>query len=463
MKKFVLLWLLATLLVLHVVAQTPSNPSRARLDLIDYGDRFYAEAYVIPTTREDSASVIIFFRMANDFMTFTKVTDKNDVGGNFKADMRLSIEIRDSMGVVRNRIQWKEVAYCNEFYQTNSKNDFHYGWTRASVAPGTYAIGLEIIAAKESAQKKIKLPPVTFDPTARNRQLAPPMFGLPIDGPQSAIVRPFIMGGNVAFQARDAVMLLLVNDKKAQNYEYVIRQLPAESKDIRWWDVSDVVGEVKSEPGKVPVLSARSTNDAPYVEITQVSQSVNAQTTPSEIALLRIPIPVSAFVPGRYRMKIVGERDADSIIIPFQIFWEAMPLSLRNLNYAIEIAHYLLTDEQYDSLDAGSDRDRRYQLMNLWRRYDGTPTTTYNEQLAEYYKRVDEAFFEFSTIQEPDGARSERGKIYVLHGPPTKVEKKLAPGDRTQEIWTYSNAVKKIFTFEINADGVYRLRHIDDL
>lgn len=462
MSMRIVLVVVGILAALPLYSQVP-NGQRARLDLLDYGDRFYGEAYVLPTTRPDSATVVIFFRMANDFMTFTKVTDRNDVGGNFKAEMRLSIEARDSMGVIRQRLQWKESVYCNYFEQTNSKNDFHYGWARIAIAPGSFTVGLEIVSTKESGQKKLRLPTVTFDPDASNRQLAPPMFGVPVDGPQGDIVRPFISGGNVLFQQRDAMMLLLVNDAKAQMYDYAIRQLPLESRDIRYWEISDVLGEVRSEPGKVPMISDRSTNDAPYVEVVDKTESSAASTTPSKVALLRVPIPVSGLVPGRYRITLVGERDHDTIDVLFQVFWEMMPLSLRNVSYAIEIARYVLTDEQMDSIDAGNDRERRSNIMAFWRRLDGTPTTTYNERMSEYYRRVDEAFFEFSTIQEPDGARTERGKIYILHGPPTKVEKKLSPGDKTQEVWTYANVVRKVFHFDVGDDGVYKLRSIEDL
>lgn len=462
MNKRIITVIVGILAALPLLAQV-SNGQRARLDLLDYGDRFYGEAYVLPTTRPDSATVVIFFRMANDFLTFTKVTDRADVGGNFKAEMRLSIEARDSMGVIRQRLQWKDTVYCNRFEQTNSKNDFHYGWARIAIAPGSFSIGLEIISTKESGQKKLRLPLVTFDPDASNKQLAPPLFGVPVDGPQGNIIRPFISGGNVLFQPRDAVMFLLVNDAKSQMYDYAIRQLPLESRDIRYWDVSDVLGEVRSEPGKVPMISERSTNDAPYLEVVDRSESKVASTTPSKVALLRVPVPVSGLVPGRYRMTLVGEHDKDTIDIRFQVFWEMMPLSLRNVSYAIEIARYLLTDEQLDSIDAGSDRERRANIMAYWRQHDGTPTTTYNEQMAEYYRRVDEAFFEFSTIQEPDGARTERGKIYILHGPPTKVEKKLSPGDKTQEVWTYANVVRKVFHFDVGDDGIYKLRKIEDL
>ena len=37
--------------------------------------------------------------------------------------------------------------------------------------------------------------------------------------------------------------------------------------------------------------------------------------------------------------------------------------------------------------------------------------TPYNEEMAEYFSRVDYAFYNFQTINQKDGAKTDRGKI----------------------------------------------------
>lgn len=99
--------------------------------------------------------------------------------------------------------------------------------------------------------------------------------------------------------------------------------------------------------------------------------------------------------------------------------------------------------------------------MNWWRAEDPTPTTTFNERMAEYFHRIDEAFYAYSTIQEPDGAQTTRGKVYALYGTPNDVAKKLTPGQEPLEIWTYSNRVNKVITFRTTDKGIFKIKSVE--
>lgn len=420
----------------------------------DYGDRFFADAFVVPGNNPDSANVVVFFRLSNDFLTFVKNTDRSDVGGNYKAPVVISIEVRDTLGVIRRRIRWENTAYTNTFEETNSKNTFHYGWQQIEIAAGSYSISLEIIEKKENPQKKIKLNDVSFKPRTMVRLLTQPMFAQSVISKGRDLYRPFVLSGDVSFGSKDAVAFVLLADSTPTKYHFVVRQLPYDGRTIRWWEVSDVQGTVVSSTSRMLHLSEYATTTDPYVEVVDVKDKATS------VALAEIPIPVTAMVPGQYVIELVADGTVDTLRSAFRIIWEMMPLSLRNLDYAIGALKYIATKEELSSLDSGSDADRRSRLMQWWRKQDPTPTTTYNERLAEYYKRFDQAYYAFSTIQEQDGAHSERGKIYVLFGPPTSINKKLDPNNQPQEIWTYSNSVAKTFTFGIDDRGIYKLKEV---
>jgi len=427
-----------------------------RMMFLDYGDRFHAEAVAIPTERGDSARIIVMFRLANDFLTFVRNDDRFDIGGNFKAEMSVSIEVRDSLGVIRQRVPWKDTAYTNTFEETNSKTDFHYGWSSVGVGPGTYVVSVELLAKKESQQRKLKLPALSFNPLSTNSQITQPIFGLPLAKSGGTTVQPFIFGGNVSFGAIDAVALLLVSDSTERSYDYIIRQLPYDARDIRWWAVSEIQGRLKSRPKQAIELSPSSTNDTPLLEIDERSGT-------GSVAIIEVPIPVTGLVPGRYEMVLVRVGGSDTMKIAFQILWETMPLSLRTINYGVDILRYVATADVHDAIDGGSDAERREKLMAYWRQQDPTPNTTYNERMAEYYRRVDQAFFIYSTLAEPDGAHADRGKIYIFYGPPSNVAKKLAPNNKPVEVWTYSNSVNKTFSFEVDDKGQYKLKRMNVL
>lgn len=437
------------------ISQTRNLQTRSML--MDYGDRFYADTYVVPSSRADTAEVFVFFRLANDFLSFTKNTDRTDLGGNYRSDIVVSIELRDSLGVIRKRIRWTDTAYTNKYEETNSKTTFHYGYTSATIGSGVYYISLDIISAKESAQKRIKLPAVEFNPNKTTRQLAPPMFAEIIMKNGEELLRPYIFSSNIPFTGNDAMMLLLVGDTANTKYTYSITQRPYDPQDIRWWQIDTTIGEVTSRKDRFPRIAQSSTSKGMYIEMHE------AEATARRFATIDLLIPVTALVPGKYNVKLTRVGSTDTISITFALQWELMPMSLRNLNYAYNVMKYILTDEQLDSIDRGDDTERRLHLMNWWKTQDPSPGTTYNERMAEYFRRVDYAITGFNSIPEPDGALSERGKVYILYGSPTSIEKSLSPKNQPMEIWKYTTGVKKTFTFQSNESGVFKLLSIENL
>lgn len=440
------------LVPISMIAQTQQT-IKNRTMLIDYGDRFYADAYVVPLEGKDSATLVVFFRMANDFLLFTKVTRASEIGGNYRADMNVSIELRDTLGVIRQRIKWKDVAYTNTYDETSNKNESRYGWQRMVIGPGTYVATLEILAQKESAQKKLKLQPVSFTPKRPTRQLTPPVFGEPMIVNGKDMTRLFVFNNNLPFGPSDGRALFLVSDTVPTNYDYTITQLPWEARDIRWWRVDSVQGQVRSERNRFPRISSASSTHGAFLEM--VTQPVPDKP----IATVEITIPLVAMVPGRYQLQLSRNGSTDTISMRFQIVWEMMPFSLRTVDYAIESMRYICTDEEIDLLSSGSATENREALMAYWRQRDPTPATVVNERLSEYFRRVDNSFFAFSTIAEPDGAQSDRGKVYILYGQPTDIKKNLT-STKSQEVWVYTTGIKQTFTFELNDRGQYKLVNV---
>ena len=422
---------------------------------VDYGDRFYADAYVVPTESSDTARVVVIFRMANDFLTFSKVTDRAELRGNYQAEMSVGIEVRDTMGVIRQRIPWLGSAFTNTFEETNNKNLFHYGWITFNITGGTYDISLEIIARKESNQKKITVKGVSFTPRRKLRLLTPPLFVEPVVKDGRELLSPFVFTGNVPFGSKDARALVLLSDSDSYEYTYLIRQMPWEIRDIRWWNVGDQVGTTNSSTKRFPRISTEASSDAPFLEVQERTNRIVA------LALVEVPISLTTLVPGKYQLSLIREGTTDTINITFRIVWEMMPLSLRNIDYAMKSMRYIVSESTLDSLNDGSDPERREHLMTWWRTQDPNPTTTFNERMAEYFKRLDQAFFAFSTIQEPDGAQSERGKVYVLYGAPTEIKKDLHNGNESLEVWTYANKVNKKISFLIDDRGIYKLKAVE--
>ena len=84
--------------------------------------------------------------------------------------------------------------------------------------------------------------------------------------------------------------------------------------------------------------------------------------------------------------------------------------------------HYLITpDEIREYKAAKTDPDRAAFVERFWRRRDPTPGTLVNEYRALFWKRVQEADEKFIDSAGP-GWMTDRGKIYILYGPPDEVK-----------------------------------------
>src|SRR5882724_8120257 len=93
---------------------------------------------------------------------------------------------------------------------------------------------------------------------------------------------------------------------------------------------------------------------------------------------------------------------------------------------------YILTaaeDTEYKSL--GTEEERRAFIERFWAALDPTPGTGTNERRIEFWKRVEEAKGLFRESLAP-GWKSDRGKVYVLMGPPDRRDQL-----GNQEVWTY--------------------------
>jgi hypothetical protein len=77
--------------------------------------------------------------------------------------------------------------------------------------------------------------------------------------------------------------------------------------------------------------------------------------------------------------------------------------------------------------------------------------------MVEYYRRVDHAMRAFSSMRGFDGHKSDRGRIYILYGPPTKTQRSLDPSTGYQEVWIYEKQNKKFVFVDQSKSGNYTL------
>ncbi len=196
---------------------------------------------------------------------------------------------------------------------------------------------------------------------------------------------------------------------------------------------------------------------------TDTSISITTSDKPTPISMLLLPLKNTPLLEGRYTYEFRLDRRLFPSMIRKMFFvrWDDMPRSLHNFSYAASMLDYLMTKNQFDSLNSLPQSEKFQEFQKFWESKDPSPGTALNEALEAYYHRIDEAQTKYSSLSISNGARSDRGRISILYGPPDTVERILPPGKSPIEIWKYPG-LKKEFLFEDpSRNGTYILSRIN--
>lgn len=177
-------------------------------------------------------------------------------------------------------------------------------------------------------------------------------------------------------------------------------------------------------------------------------------------------VPGDEFQQGNYEfsVKVHAANAEQTQANTFQLIWQNMPLSLEDPTDAIDPLPLIATPQQIQAINSGTKQEMTQKLYAFWSKEDPTPGSAFNERMATFYQRVDYADFNFATGNMLNGAMTDRGRVYLLYGPPTNIERTFIPGDAPTETWTYANNVHRVFHFEErNGQGNFQLTDIKDL
>lgn len=117
---------------------------------------------------------------------------------------------------------------------------------------------------------------------------------------------------------------------------------------------------------------------------------------------------------------------------------------------------YIITPEERATFEKlTTDEEREQFIEQFWYRRDSDPRTSVNEFKVEHYRRI--AFVNERYGSGKPGWRTDRGRIYIVHGPPDQVEPHRAGGPYQRPTWE-GGGTTVTFPFEI-----WRYRYIEGL
>ncbi|MFP4529358.1 MAG: GWxTD domain-containing protein [Candidatus Kapaibacterium sp.] len=444
MKK-ILIAILAIIIALPIYAYAQRRQMQDRSMYYSYGSRMLADYFVEPAESPDSINILVSFRIIYDAMSFTR----DERAGGYAAAPELEIVLRDEDDIIRKREMWRSNIFVEDYDLTTSKTDYGFGSVSLAMPAGRYSMEIRLLDVVNRDESTFEFDFGKNYDFAESAMMSAPLFGR-ID---RGIFEPFVMDNDIAFGISDAVGILSISYKNSGNYKYKIKKIEGRTAPDNWPGEFELTGDAEILPGKMLRITSGANTSAIY--------AIRDGDYPSgdmNYGLLRMNFESEDFVPGEYRLMAWRDGQGDTLHYNFSVRWLSMPLSLRQPEYAAEMMYYIMHEDEHDDLADGNQSEIFEHILQYWRDKDPTPETAYHESMATYFHRVDHAFFNYQTLSQQDGARTERGKIYILHGEPDDVSQ-LFEKNTTMEIWTYKNLGKQ-FVFEQAEQGEYKLREI---
>jgi GWxTD domain-containing protein len=444
-SSLIILMAFLNILPLSLFAQVQKQPSSLYPTLDSQRESLYTEVRALHHASEDSMTIISLFRIQYDALIFEK---SGSFRGEYVAFPSLEIEAKDSNGIIKARLQWKDSVFAANYEQTNSEVLYAFGLRAVTIPKNQYAIVLSLMDRGQII-KKVRISKIAL------QEFANPLFTS--DNPFSETFRPDVFNENIPFSSRIQYAVFQLSSKIKNYSASLIRQRANEEYTKHVKSVASTRTELRSGTTIMPEFMEESASTRPIPLLIKESPGMN---------LLIVQFPDNVIAPGRYTLMLYHSEKKgmqDSIRFDFACQWEEMPKTLISAEYARQAMKYLLTDAEFDKMSGSTDLEIRKNIIDWWKKNDPTPSTIYDEPMAEYFRRADKAFTEFQTINESDGVMTQRGKIALLYGFPKEREMEIPSKGIKKEIWTYPSPINKRFVFQQESGKNFALIAIENI
>ena len=429
-------------------------------------ESIFIDNFTLPGSTEGTVRFVTTFRVDYKLLPFRKTNDSS-ARNNFLSPVSMSMEVfrndnpenqgnrRERDFTVKglepvDRSFWRDTAYAESYEETQSKNRFINGYLLNEMQPGTYSYILQFIRGQEvngqfSRKRTVKILPYS-EKKSGNVVLLDNYTGE--SSPEKAQLLNF---GNNVYYGRDFFALIhLPKLDRSDNYRLSIHQI-----EIQRQDTTKKNSVYNTEIDTSDILRDRR----PKVESDGSAIYLSLENSDRGEDYLLVKIPNSRFPNDVYQLQVL--RNNQNTPVARKVFrsrWIEMPTSLLNVDIAIEMLRFIESEKTIERLKKGSNADKEQKFREFWNKRDPTPNTEFNELMAEYYRRIDYAYEQFSTVNV-SGYSTDQGRIYIRFGPPNSIDRKFPPGEPAVEIWNYDNrtfvfrAVSGFGQFELVSSG----------
>lgn len=402
--KFANLLLIVFILVNFLIGQPRIFPRGDRGQDFHFNEQIIYSYWINPVQFDEN--FIFNYRIRYDFLLFEKTPSNKTIADTFQAKIKVMLEISSPDLLIPIRTVEEVVIKTDDFEKTTSKNTYYTSNFSLKLPP-----------------KKVKATLTIFD-LIRNKEFTLKPIEVDLDYEKSF---------ELIFIKKDDLKNISSQDLKNKFYNF----LPF-SPEKFYLLLPD-----RDEFNKIRIEDKFTGYFVERIQNTGLRYSIY------ELDTLDL-------IEGNYELKWDNKKEN---LKSLNVIWLDKPDYLKDFDNAVKILNYLFeNDKSLDRYFTDKNEQRR-KFFEIWKKLDPTPSTPFNELMAEFYRRADYASFEFKTVSQNDGAQTDRGKIYIIYGPPSKIDRTFTSDGRSVEIWTYNSLRNIKFTFiDENKNGIFVLQ-----
>lgn len=424
------------------------DPSR---DILRRGETVFAETVVLPADTSDRLMVSVMLRVAWDFVVFTRTTSLHP-DSLFDAGLDVTIDLRDAGGgTVQSQTDRVRVA-TGDYDATNRRDRFISLVRSFPVTPGMWTIAVQLDDRTSARTRQLTLPVAVAAPSVSSPRILSvlPLENVPLS--PTAPMTAFGFGGSMPFSTTTGIAVTATAGD-----------------DVRWqWTLErtfpDAASDTMLHATIAPLLICNALGGSSAAGVVE-----RFAYTPLRHPTLRtfvFVLPADTIDAGFYSLRLVatGGGVHDTLVQPLRVLWRDMPLSLRDPDLAAIVMRHVLTEEEISELDRLDGPEKEHWIREWWGKRDPDVRTRFNEYMTEYFRRADVAYYRFQMLGVPNGAITDRGKVYMLYGEPDDVRRSLAAAGQTEEVWIYTSLGKTFHFTDTQRNGNLKLtRQSNDL
>ncbi len=438
------------------------NVSYPQLANSNQQNLFSVNEIVLPGDSDSTVTLATIFSLPYSYLSFKKrnASQANrQFAGVFEIGMEVFQSNKSNLRKDRKEVSIQglksvartfssDTAYAENYEQSESDEQFLSGHLKVSLSPGIYSYILQLNQGQNKRISSSRSRTLRLN-SYRNMESGNVILGEQlVENNKSSHLTLSKLGKNVEYGKDYYALAYLPGYDQNSTYTVELTTLNAANSDTN--KINTVYTQKLSSDhirnNIKPRLVSTNNNERTYL---------NLASSSGGFTYALINIPGKELPNSMYRLTITKDGEQKAIAsTTFRSIWVNIPTSLLSLDVAIDMLRYIADDKTIDNLSQGTQKEREKKFRSYWEKRDPTPNTDFNELMAEYYRRIDYAYKNFTT-ENTLGYNSDQGEIYIKYGPPNNINRKYPTNGATTEIWTYPS---RKFVFKATSGfGDFRL------